>query len=67
MVMITPEGKNDTHIITLCLYVGQYGGRIVTHSSVVKLWFTLRASARAVAPESPIPFTIRLWKTVLQN
>ena len=59
----------DNHImlITLCLYVGQYGTRIVTYSSVVKLWFTLRASARAVAPESPILFHSRLWKRVLQN
>ena len=38
------------------LLVGQYGVRIVTYSSVVKLWFTRRASARAVAPDSPIPF-----------
>ena len=45
------------------LLIGQYGARIVTYSSVVKLWFTLRASARAVAPESPIPFSSRLWKT----
>ena len=42
------------------LLVGQYGGRIVTYSSVVKLWFTLRASASAVAPESPIGFLSRL-------
>ena len=28
--------------------------------SVVKLWFTLRASASAVAPESPISFPPRL-------
>ena len=49
------------------LLVGQYGTRIVTYSSVVKLWFTLRASARAVAPDSPIPFPQRLWKRVLQN
>ena len=49
------------------LLVGQYGARIVTYSSVVKLWFTLRASARAVAPESPILFLSRLWKRVLQN
>ena len=44
------------------LLVGQYGARIVTYSSVVKLWFTLRASARAVAPDSPILFPQRLWK-----
>ena len=47
--------------------VGQYGARTVTYSSVVKLWFTLRASARAVAPEAPISFHRRLWKGVLQN
>ena len=49
------------------LLVGQYGVRIVTYFSVVKLWFTLRASASAVAPDFPIPFRLRLWKTGLQN
>ena len=49
------------------LLVGQYGTRIVTYFSVVKLWFTLRASARTVAPDSPILFLQRLWKRVLQN
>ena len=49
------------------LLIGQFGARIVTYSSAVKLWFTLRASARAVAPESPIPFHPRLWKRVLQK
>ena len=43
------------------------GGRIVTYSSVVKLWFTLRALARAVTPESLISFNLRLWKRILQN
>ena len=38
----------------ITLLVGQYGVRIVTYSSVIKLWFTLRASASAAAPESPI-------------
>ena len=59
----------DNHIMltTLCLYVGQYGARMVTYSSVVKLWFTLRASARKVAPESLTLFHARLWKRVLQN
>ena len=47
--------------------IGEYGARIVTYFSVVKLWFTLRASARAVAPDSPILFHPRLWKRVLQN
>ena len=42
--------------------IGQYGVRIVTYCSVVKLWFTLRASARAVAPDTSIPFHLRLWK-----
>ena len=37
---------------------------VVTYSSVVKLWFTVRALARAVAPECPIPFSLRLWKRV---
>ena len=49
------------------LLVGQCGVRIVTYSSVVKLWFTLRASASAAAPDSPIPFPRRLWKRGLQN
>ena len=49
------------------LLVGEYGARIVTYCSVVKLWFTLREPARAVAPESPILFLARLWKRVLQN
>ena len=49
------------------LLIHQYGASIVTYFSVVKLWFTLRASASAVAPESPIPFHSRLWKRVLQN
>ena len=49
------------------LLVLQYGARIVTYFSVVKLWFTLRASARAVAPESPIVFPSILRKRVLQN
>ena len=49
------------------LLIGQYWTRIVTYFSVVKFWFTLRASARTVAPESPIPFPQRLWKRVLQN
>ena len=42
------------------LLIGRYGARIVTYSSVVKFWFTLRALARAVAPDSPIPFVSRL-------
>ena len=59
----------DNHImlITLFLYVGQYRVRIATYSSVVKIWFTLRASASALAPDSPILLPPRLWKRVLQN
>ena len=49
------------------LLVGQYGARIVTYSNVVKLWFTLRASARAMGPESSIGFLSRLWKRIPQN
>ena len=45
---------------TVLYSLGQYGARIVTYSSVVKLWFTLRASARAVAPDSSILFLPRL-------
>ena len=51
------------------LLISQYGARIITYFSVVKLWFTLRASASAEAPESPISFPSRLWRKVhvLQN
>ena len=38
--------------------------RIVTYFSVFKLWFTLRVSASAEAPETPIAFPSRLWKRV---
>ena len=62
--------RSPSHIV-YCVHIlcslGQYGARIVTYLSVVKLQFTLRASARAVAPESLIPFPSRLWKRVLQN
>ena len=34
-----------------------------TYFSVFKLWFTLSASASAVAPLSPILFNSRLWKS----
>ena len=47
------------------LLIGQYGVRIVTYFSVVRLWFTLRASASAAVPELPILFHAlpsRLWK-----
>ena len=33
--------------------LGQYKVKIVTYFRVSKLWFTLRASASAVVPESP--------------
>ena len=35
---------------------------IVTYFSVFKLWFTVRALANALAPESSISFLSRLWK-----
>ena len=35
----------------------------IRYFSVFKLWFTLRALASAVAPESPISFCPRLWKS----
>ena len=38
-----------------------------SYFSIFKLLFTLRASASAVAPESPTSFPSRLWKRVLQN
>ena len=37
--------------------------KLVTYFSVFKLWLTLRASASAVAPEPPILFPSRLWKS----
>ena len=37
---------------------------LVTYFSVSKLWFTLRPSASAAAPEPPIPLLSRLWKSV---
>ena len=40
---------------------------MTSYFSVFKLWFTLRASASAMAPDSPILFLSRLWKRVLQN
>ena len=53
---------------TMCIYMlGQYRAKIVTYFSVFKLWFTLSASASAIAAESPTLFDSRLWKRVLQN
>ena len=48
-------------------FTGLYGARIVTYFSTFKLWFSLRAPASAVAPESSILFHSRLWQRVLQN
>ena len=64
-----PLPMQDSHIMLIhyTLLVGQYEVRMVTYFSVVKLWFTLRASASAAAPDSPILFHPRLWKKVLQN
>ena len=39
-------------------------GIVTSYFSVFKLWFTLRASARAATPETPILFLSRLWKRV---
>ena len=52
-------GTND---IIYLVFLGVYGAWIVTYFSVFKLWFTLRPSASAVAPEPPIPLPSRLWK-----
>ena len=38
-----------------------------SYFSIFKLWFTLRASASAVAPELPALFPSSLWKRVFQN
>ena len=54
----------EGHVHVLYI-VGLYRAKIVTYFSVFKLWFTLRASASAEAPESLI--ISRLWKKVLQN
>ena len=55
------------HVLLIFCLLGLYG--IVTYFSTFKLWFTLRASASAEAPDSPILFSSRLWKRVhvLQN
>ena len=45
---------NTFHVLA---YLGHYSARVVTHFSVFKLEFTLRALASAVAPESPILFS----------
>ena len=37
-------------------------GKIVTYSSVFKLWFTCRASANTVAPSDPISLLLRLYR-----
>ena len=39
--------------------------RFATYFSVFKLWFTLKTSASAEAPESPTLLDSRLWKRVL--
>ena len=53
--------------IHFVVYVCMCGAGLGTYFSVVKVRFTLRASARTVAPEFPISFSPRLWKRVLQN
>ena len=40
----------------------QVCGKIVTYSSVFKLWFTCRASANTVAPSDPISLLLRLYR-----
>ena len=57
------EQKNSTCAYILCLLDPE------TYSSVFKLWFTLRVSANAEAPDFPTLFPSRLWKRVcvLQN
>ena len=40
---------------------------VVTYFSVFNIWFTLRVSARAEAPESSIVFPPRLWKNVYKH
>ena len=54
------------NVLLICL-LGLF--TIVTYFSTFKLLFTLRASASAEAPDSPIAFPSRLWRRVhvLQN
>ena len=52
-----PEKPYHAHNTFL---IGQYEDRIATYPNVVKLLFTLKASARAVAVESPMSFSARL-------
>ena len=40
---------------------------INNYFNIFKFWFTLRASASAVAPELPTLFPSRLWKRVFRN
>ena len=74
------NGKFDISIVFSSLYLDfellkHLWDLVTTYFSVSKLWFTLRASASAVAPESPILFgkrspiifSPRLWKRVHQN
>ena len=58
-------GVSEPYHVHNTLLVGQYGAR-VTYSSVVKLLFTLRASASAAAPDSLNSLCSRLWKRVLR-
>ena len=44
-----------------------YDAQVVTYFNDFKVWFTLRASASAVAPQSPISFNSRLLKRTLQR
>ena len=55
------------HVVNPIYIIELYGARIVTYVSVVKLWFTIKVSASAVAPESPILFPKRLSERILQN
>ena len=54
------EDHIETNDIIYLAFLGVYGAWIVTYCSVFKLWFTLRASASPVAPESLIPLPSRL-------
>ena len=62
------RGPMSPKPIIPCAYIlGLHRVKIVTYFRVFKLWFTLSASASAVAPESPTLFHPRLWKRVFQN
>ena len=59
--------SNIYHVHTIASWICMHGAMQYNYFSAFKSWFTLRASASAVAPESPILFRLKLRKRVLQT